>query len=98
MHADMTAVTIQSEKVVMKERQLSTTRAILWKKKQQQQTFWATQWIPTKTTRVTRTNFFYYFRETKCTICIKKEVGLTGGNKDPTAVFRQIKPSYHEKG
>ena len=34
MHTDMTAVTIQSNKIVLNEikRQLSTTRAILWKK------------------------------------------------------------------
>ena len=43
LRADMTAVTIQSEKVVLKERQLSTTTAILWKKKQQQ-TFWPTRY------------------------------------------------------
>ena len=32
MYADMTAVTIQSNKIVSDERQLSTTRAIIWKK------------------------------------------------------------------
>ena len=33
MHSDMTANTMQSNKIVSKEvRQLSTTRAILWKK------------------------------------------------------------------
>ena len=33
MYADMTAVTIQSNKIVSNEfRQLSTTRAIIWKK------------------------------------------------------------------